>query len=104
MNKYHCPYMVSISGTNTWKDVEAYGQAKESWLKTFLTFSNSLPSHNTLGRVFARLDPEVVQASFPIWVEQVVEVIEGVLPIDRNPLRHSYERAKGGGMIHIVSA
>jgi hypothetical protein len=44
-----------ICGADTWVDVEEFGQAKR---ETFLDLPNGIPSHDTFGRVFARLDPE----------------------------------------------
>src|SRR2546428_6856369 len=47
-----------ICGADTWVDVEEFGHAKRAWLETFLDLPNGIPSHETFGRVFARLDPE----------------------------------------------
>jgi len=47
-----------ICGADTWVDVEAFGHAKEAWFATFLALEQGIPSHDTFGRVFARLDPE----------------------------------------------
>ena len=47
-----------ISGADTWVDVEEFGHAKRAWFETFLDLPNGIPSHDTFGRVFARLDPE----------------------------------------------
>jgi predicted transposase YbfD/YdcC len=50
-----------ICGADTWVDIEEYGKAKEKWLKEFLELSNGIPSHDTIGRLFAALNPEVLQ-------------------------------------------
>jgi hypothetical protein len=47
-----------MCGADTWVDVEEFGQAKRTWLETFLDLPNGIASHDTFGRVFARLDPE----------------------------------------------
>ena len=44
-------------------DIEAYGESKYEWLKSFLELPNGIPSHDTFARVFARLDPEKLQQS-----------------------------------------
>jgi hypothetical protein len=36
--------------------VDRYGNAKLEWLRTFFPFKNWIPSHNSLGRGFGRLD------------------------------------------------
>ena len=47
-----------ICGADSWVDVENFGKAKRKWLQTFLELPNGIASHDTFGRVFARLDPE----------------------------------------------
>jgi len=47
-----------ICGADDWVEVELFGQAKEVWLRTILELPNGIPSHDTFGRVFARIDPE----------------------------------------------
>jgi len=50
-----------ICGADTWVDVEVWGRAKQGWLESFLSLPNGIPSHDTFGRVFARLNPEHFQ-------------------------------------------
>ncbi len=47
-----------ICRADTWVEVEEFGKAKEAWFATFLELEQGIPSHDTFGRVFARLDPE----------------------------------------------
>jgi hypothetical protein len=47
-----------LSGADGWAAVQAYGKAKHAWLKTFLELPHGIPSHDTFGDVFARLNPE----------------------------------------------
>lgn len=53
-----------ICGAETWEDIEAYGHSKLDWLKTFLGLPNGIPSHNTIARVFALLEPIQLQTCF----------------------------------------
>ncbi len=88
-----------ICGVNDWVAVAKYGQAKHAWLKTFLDFPNGIPSHDTFGDVFARLNPEQLQSCFLNWVRSVSRLTEGeVIAIDE--VRRSYDQ----GAIHMVSA
>jgi len=41
----------------SFNDMEDFGKAKHDWFKTFLTLRNGIPSHDTLNRLFAALDP-----------------------------------------------
>ena len=46
-----------IAGADSWEEVQAFGEAKLGWLRTFLPPSNGAPSHDTFYRLFARLGP-----------------------------------------------
>ena len=47
----------AICGADDRVSVALFGRAKQGWFKTFLALPNGIPSHDTFGRVFARLDP-----------------------------------------------
>ena len=54
----------TICGADSWVHVEIFGRSKEEWLRTFLELPNGVPSHDTFGAVFSRLDPEQFQSCF----------------------------------------
>lgn len=94
-----------ICGADTWVDIEEYGKAKEKWLKKFLELANGIPSHDTIARLFAALDPEALQECFLSWVKAVAQLNEGeIIPIDGKTLRRSYGEGGKKGAIHMVSA
>jgi predicted transposase YbfD/YdcC len=95
----------AICGADTWVDVAAFGHAKEAWLRGFLELANGIPSHDTFGRVFARLDAEQFRACFVDWVKAVAQLTEGqVIAIDGKTARRSHDRVAGREAIHMVSA
>jgi predicted transposase YbfD/YdcC len=95
----------SVCGADSWVDVAQWGQAKESWLQTFLELPNGIPSHDTFGRVFARLDSDAFVACFMKWTQALQQVTGGqVIAVDGKTLRRSYDRAAGKDAIHVVSA
>lgn len=94
-----------ICGADTWVDIENYGQSKQEWLSSFLQLSNGIPSHDTIARLFAALDPQGLQTCFVSWVRAIAQLCEGeVIAIDGKTVRHSYDKGKGKGAIHMVSA
>ena len=94
-----------ICGADDWVAVAAFGQAKQEWLRQFLALPHGIPSHDTFGRVFARLDPEGFQGCFIEWVQAVSELSEGeIVPIDGKTVRRSYDHRRGQGAIHLVKA
>ncbi len=94
-----------VSGADSWVDVEQYGHRKKALLQTFLELPHGIPSHDTLGRVFALLDPAAFQQGFLTWVGALVEATDGrLVAIDGKSLRHSFDTAAGKGALHLVSA
>lgn len=94
-----------ICGAETWTDVELFGTERLEWLRQFMDLENGIPSHDTFGRVFARLDPEQFQTCFISWVRAVFQVTQGqVVAVDGKSLRRSYDRTNGREAIHMVSA
>jgi predicted transposase YbfD/YdcC len=94
-----------ICDADGWIDVENYGSAKHAWLSTFLALPNGIPSHDTFGRVFARIDPTQFQHCFMRWMRDIYRVTNGeVIPIDGKTLRHSFDNTIGQSPIHMVSA
>ncbi|PSN12414.1 ISAs1 family transposase, partial [filamentous cyanobacterium CCT1] len=94
-----------VCGAETWVDIEAYGQSKVDWLRTFLALPNGIPSHDTISRLFAQLDPEQFQDCFLNWIQTVAQLSAGtVVAVDGKTLRRSYVRGRSKGAIHMVSA
>jgi predicted transposase YbfD/YdcC len=94
-----------LCGADSWVDVEVFGQAKLTWLRTFLALPHGIPSHDTFGRVFAALDPQQFEQCFLGWVRAVVTHTDGeVVALDGKTLRRSHDRGAGQGPLHLVSA
>jgi predicted transposase YbfD/YdcC len=94
-----------LCGADDWVAVETFGRAKEAWLRTFLTLPGGIPSHDTFGRVFARLDPTEFQQCFIAWVQAVLGATPSqVVAVDGKTLRRSGDRSRGRDALHLVSA
>jgi predicted transposase YbfD/YdcC len=93
-----------LCGADGWVDIESFGNTKETWLKTFLDLPNGIPSHDTFGRVFARIDPKQFETCFLRWVESINEKITGVIAIDGKTLRRSHDAGNGKKALHMLSA
>ena len=94
-----------ICGADGPSDIEQYGHEKYEWLKTFLDLPNGIPSHDTIGRVLARIEPAHFQACFLRWMQAICHLSSGeVVPIDGKTLRHSYDTELDQPAIHMVSA
>jgi hypothetical protein len=84
-----------ICGADGFVDVERFGHSKEAWLRTFLELPNGIPSHDTLGRVFAALSPRAFADRFQAWVGTISERLDGeVIAVDGKTVRRSMNGSK----------
>lgn len=94
-----------ICGADGWTQVALFGRSKIKWFKTFLALPNGIPSHDTFGRVFAKLDPAAFEACFLKWITALATASRGrLVAIDGKTIRRSLDTANGKAAIHMVSA
>ena len=94
-----------VCGADDWVAIETFGKSKKSWLSQFLELPNGIPSHDTFGEVFSKLDAEAFQQCFARWVAEVFQVTKGqVIAIDGKTVRRSHDRTIGKDAIHMVNA
>ena len=94
-----------ICGADDWVEIAAWGNEKLNWLRQFLELANGIPSHDTFGRVFSRLDGAAFQAAFLSWVQAAYTLSEGqVVALDGKQVRRSHNRRVGKAAIYMVSA
>lgn len=94
-----------ICGADDWVAVAAWGKAKRKWLEKFLDLPNGIPSHDTFGRVFARMDPKQFQKCFLKWIRAIAKrTHRQIVSVDGKKLRRSHDRARGKDAMAMVSA
>lgn len=94
-----------ICGADNWVAMEMYANSKQEWLEQFLELPNGIPSHDTIARVFARIDPSEFEKCFRNWVKEIAKLIPGeVISIDGKTLKHSGSKGIGQKAIHLVNA
>jgi len=92
-----------LCGADSWVEIESFGKEKRSWLQSFLTLQNGIPSHDTFGRVFSLIDPDVFERCFLSWVETIRDRIPGeVIAIDGKSVRRSHTGEQTP--LHLVNA
>lgn len=75
------------------------------WFKTFLDLPHGIPSHDTLGRVFAAIKPATFERCFARWAQGLEKAGKGrLVAVDGKTLRRSFDKAAGKAAIHMVSA
>jgi predicted transposase YbfD/YdcC len=95
----------TLGNADGWADIERFGKTKLGFFRTLLELPNGIPSHDTFGRVFARLDPAALMACIQQWLDALATVVAGeVVAIDGKTLRGSFDTAAGKNPLHLVSA
>lgn len=83
-----------LTGGEGFQDMELFGKSKSAWLQSFLALPNGIPSHDTFGRVFARLNPQRFQTCCLSWTRAVARLTHGALiSLDGKTVQASFDRA-----------
>lgn len=96
-----------LGGAEAWTQVELFGKSKRAWFERFLELPHGIPSHDTFGRVFARIDPDQLGQCFTRWVNHLASLmgIEArTIAIDGKTVRRSADAAGGDPALHLLSA
>lgn len=94
-----------LSGADEWTEIELFGNSRIDWLRTFLPLPNGIPSHDTFGRVFGRLDPKQLEQCFHKLTLALAECSGNqLIAIDGKTIRRSFDKADNKAAIHMVSA
>jgi predicted transposase YbfD/YdcC len=95
----------TIAGADGWEDIAIFADERREWLARFLDLSKGLPSHDTLGRVFAALDPIAFQKCLVAWIDGLHRATKGqVIAIDGKAAKEAMIRAGDQGPLMLVSA
>jgi predicted transposase YbfD/YdcC len=92
-------------------EIEEFAKAKEEFFRRFLELPNGIPSHDTFRRVFQAISPQAFQTCLIGWLTDKQSRVSGKktgekkgVAIDGKTLRRTFDRAKGLGALHLVSA
>ena len=85
-----------IACAESWEDIALYGRSKVGWLRQFLARPNGIPSHDTFGRVFMRIDPDAFEVNFTAWVRPLTLICRSHSPTEA---RSPSDRREGAGKL-----
>ncbi len=99
-----------LCGSDDFVEVEEFGRAKEGFFRRFLELPGGIPSHDTFRRVFQAVFPQALQRCLIAWLQDLRQAPAGgptageVVASDGKALRRTFDRARGLGALHLVSA
>jgi predicted transposase YbfD/YdcC len=95
----------TIAGADGWVEIANYAKTKRPFFRRFLDLPHGTPSHDTFGRVFARLDPTALLQCVQSWLAALRHSLAGeIVAIDGKTLRGSFDRAAEQSPLHLVNA
>lgn len=98
-----------LCGANDWDEIELFGKEQEQWLRGYGDFSNGIPSHDTINRVFSRINSAELSRCFTSWakglrIKKKKRKVREVVAIDGKRVRNSYVGTQKSSALHVVSA
>lgn len=94
-----------VAGADTYEQIENFGKKRKKWLSKFLELPRGIPSHDTFGRIFEKMNPKEFQNCFMHWIGYVTQQTKGqVIAIDGKTLRRSHDKSNDKKAIHMISA
>jgi predicted transposase YbfD/YdcC len=99
-----------LCGCEDFVEMAAFARAKEAFFRRFLELPRGIPAHDTFRRVFQAVCPHALQRCLIGWLQglrQRQPAAAGqdeVVGIDGKSLRRTFDRARGLGALHLVSA
>ncbi len=96
--------VASICGCHTCGDMADFAEDRGALFREFLRLEHGLPSLDTFSRLFRLIDPEALSAAFGSFLDALGADGRGVVAIDGNTLRRSFDRAAGTSALHVATA
>lgn len=94
-----------ICGAEGWEAIEEFGRSKKELLEKIFALPNGIPSHDTIERLFQRINIKEFERSFIDWSNSRQEKHPGkIINVDGKTLRGSRHTSKGKRALHMVSA
>lgn len=95
-----------LANADDWQEIEIFCKENEDLLRQYVPLTNGIPSHDTMQRVFASINPEVMQQINVRWKELLSreegEKLKKILCIDGKTMRGNGN--KNQEPLHVVSA
>jgi len=95
----------TMCGANGWADVERFVDARYDWFEKYIPMENGIPSHDTFGRIFARLDTGEFLSAMHGWADEFAGNLRNKgIAINGKALRGSFDKASGKSAVHTITA
>jgi len=101
-------FCATLAGASSFREMEAFCRAHESFFRGFLPLPHGVPSHDTFARVLQAVDPRALLKALCEWLMELrrrrSKDQPEVVSIDGKALRGTYQEGKGQRVLQVVSA
>lgn len=96
--------IAAICGIKSWEQIALFGRLRREELSAMIDFSNGIPSHDTIERVYSLINPKAFHACFVAWTQGLRDSNNGLIAIDGKIALSSYDTAKNKQPLYLVNA
>lgn len=106
--------VATVAGCDTWEEIQWFAKEKKSWFKKYIELPYGIPSHDTMERVFAWIEPGCFAEKFSEWMRIALSSgsmkdleqwnSKGVIAIDGKTMRRTKDVAGDREPLHVVNA
>jgi predicted transposase YbfD/YdcC len=97
----------TLGGCDCFTEIAIFGEAHLEWLRKYVPLANGVPSHDTIGRLFAHLDPNKFSQILHQYLASMQDMLGQApkhLAIDGKTMSQSARHGQGSKAVHVVSA
>lgn len=93
-----------LCGYRDYKQMELFANAEIDWFRGHFSYAKGIPSHDTIERLFAHLNPKEFERALGRWIEHLRGEPFTHIAVDGKRACGSYDTFLGKKANHIVSA
>lgn len=91
-----------VSGFHTYELIEGFGEEKLNWLRKFYPYKHGVPSHDTLGEFFSRINPKEFSKCLIEFTKALSKFESKVVALDGKTIKGFL--TEDGYPLHILTA
>ena len=92
-----------LCGIKSWEQIAMFGRLRQKELSDIIDFTNGVPSHDTIERVYSLINPDAFHVCFVSWTKALDEN-KGLIAIDGKISRNSYDKYSNKEPLYLVNA
>jgi predicted transposase YbfD/YdcC len=96
--------IAALCGIKSWEQIAMFGRLRQKELSDVIDFSNGVPSHDTLERVYSLINPEAFHSCFVAWTNALYHNNKGLIAIDGKVSRNSHDKYSNKEPLYLVNA